>query len=422
MPDMHTGLRSASPTGLITSVVIVGGGYAGMIASNRLWASLTAAERARTRVTIINPTDLFVHRIRLHEHAAGVADATLPLRSMIHGEVDLLVGQARRIDVVARTVHVETPAGKVDLRFDKLIYAVGSRSSTHVPGVEEHAETIGDVEGAEAIAHRIASGHVRRICVVGGGPTGVETAAELAEAHPELRVTLLAGDRLVGGLRPAARRSIRRSLERLGVEILDGTRVTRVVPGGVTTSDGAERAFDLVVWAAGFEVPDLAARSGLPVDRYGRMLVDETLVCLTEPAILGAGDAVSPPDAVAAHLPMGARVALPLGGAAADTLLAALRRRNAETISIGLLGPSISLGRRDGYIQLAHPDDSPTPIAFTGRLGALIKSWVCWMTIDTPRKERTRPGAYRVPRAPRNSRSGRATERSEGGRHAAIHS
>lgn len=418
MPDMHTGLRSASPTGLITSVVIVGGGYAGMIASNRLWASLTAAERARTRVTIINPTDLFVHRIRLHEHAAGVADATLPLRSMIHREIDILLGRARRIDAAAKTVHVETSEGKVNLRFDRLIYAVGSRTATHVPGVEEHATTIGDVEGAAAIAHRIASGEVRCVCVVGGGPTGVGTAAELAEAHPELRLTLLAGNSLVGGLRPAARRSIRRSLERLGVAIVDGTRVTRVVSDGLKTSDGADRDFDLVVWAAGFEVPDLAARSGLPVDRYGRMLVDETLVCLAEPAIVGAGDAVRPPDAVAAHLPMGARVALPLGGAAADTVLAGLRRRDAETISIGLLGPSISLGRRDGYIQLAYPDDSPTPIAFTGRLGAVIKSWVCWMTIDTPRKERIRPGAYRVPRAPRHPRP---IEGREGEPHAALH-
>ena len=66
-----------------TSVVVLGAGYAGVIAANRLWGSLTAGERARVAITLVSPTDRFVHRIRLHEHAAGVADAALPLRSMI---------------------------------------------------------------------------------------------------------------------------------------------------------------------------------------------------------------------------------------------------------------------------------------------------------------------------------------------------
>lgn len=139
---------------------------------------------------------------------------------------------------------------------------------------------------------------------------------------------------------------------------------------------------------------------GLPVDSIGRLLVDDTLQCIADAHILGAGDAVKPPDTVSAHLPMGARTALPMGGAAAETLLAHLRHQNPRPISIGLLGPSISLGRRDGYIQLAHPDDTPTRIAVTGWAGAAIKRWVCNMTIDSPRKEREHPGAYRVPRGP----------------------
>lgn len=386
------------------SVVIVGGGYAGMIASNRLLGSLTSEERARVRVTIINPTDRFIHRIRLHEQAAGIAEASLDLTSMLHSQCKVLLGRAERIDAAGSFVHVRTPAGADQVRYDWLLYAVGSRSSSAVRGVTQYAVSIGDIGGAREIARRFADSRIGTACVVGGGPAGVETAAELAEAHADTRVALLAGHQLLTGMRPAARRPIRRRLERLGVEVVEGARVTEVTAGGVTVVSGAVLSFDLVVCSAGFEVPELAGHSGLPVDSHGRLLVDDTLTCVSVPTILGAGDAVKAPDAVSHHLPMGARTALPLGGAAADTLLARLRGDAPRPISIGLLGPSISLGRSDGYIQLARRDDAPTLIAFTGALGAAIKAWVCRMTVATPRTERTSPGAYRVPRGPRPSR------------------
>jgi NADH dehydrogenase FAD-containing subunit len=273
------------------SVVIIGGGYAGTIAANRFWGSLTDAERSRAQVTIINPVDLFVHRIRLHEHAAGISDATLTLRSMVHAETRLVIGRAQWIDAPARSVHVETASGGIDVAYDRLIYAVGSRSATHVRGVREHAVPIGDVDGANGIAVRLERTDVRSVCVVGGGPTGVETAAELAEAHPSVHITLVAGDMLVAGLRTSARRSIRRSLERLGVTVVEQGHVAEVTPRGICMSDQAEYEVDLVIWAPGFEVPDLAARSGLPVDERGRLLVDDALRCIAEPTILGAGDA-----------------------------------------------------------------------------------------------------------------------------------
>lgn len=398
--------RDATVDSETVSVVIVGGGYAGVIASNRLLASLTSEERARTRVTIINPTDQFIHRIQLHEHAAGIQDAALDLTSMIHADATVLLGRAELIDPVECAVHVDTADGARILTFDWLVYAVGSRSSTRVPGAKDFAVSIGSIEGAREIARRFAASRIRTVCVVGGGPAGVETAAELAQAHTGTEVTLLAGRQLLSDLRVSARRSIRGRLRKLGVTVVEGSTVSEVTADAVITDHGARLPFDLVVWSAGFEVPDLARRSGLPVDQGGRLVVDDALICIGNAQILGAGDAVKAPDSVARHLPMGARTALPLGGAAADTILTQMRGHAPTPISIGLLGPSISLGRQDGYIQLARRDDTPTPIAFTGALGAAIKAWVCRMTIDRTRAERTSPGAYRVPAGPRRTPAG----------------
>lgn len=383
------------------SVLIIGGGYAGVIAANRLLASMTPVERAHTHVAIVNPTDRFVHRIRLHEHAAGNADSGIELASMIHPEVAVVLGRAERIDPHARLVRVTTSDGPVALEFDWLIYAVGSRSSSVVRGASRFALSIGDIDGATEVARRLAVARTPSVCVVGGGPAGVETAAEISEAHPRAKVTLIAGSQLVPAMRPAARRSIRRRLRRLNVDVKEGEAVSEVTAAGVITVAGVRLQYDLVIWSAGFEVPDLASRSGLPVDGEGRLCVDDTLFCADHSTILGAGDAVKLPDSVGRHLPMGARTALPLGGAAADSLLARLRGSQPEPVSIGLLGPSISIGRHDGYIQLARRDDSPTLIAFTGVVGAAIKAWVCRMTIDRTRDERVSPGAYRVPPGPR---------------------
>ncbi|HWR84350.1 MAG TPA: FAD-dependent oxidoreductase, partial [Rhodoglobus sp.] len=361
------------------SVVIIGGGYAGMIAANRLTGSLTEAEAARVQVTIVNPSDRFVHRITLHEFAGGGGDPTHSFESMVGPRVRIVVGLAERVDATRRRVRVTTAQGAAELPYDRLIYAVGSRPATGVPGVARFAHTIGDLHGATDIRDALSRG-ATEVLVVGGGPTGIETAAELAEAYPRSNVRLLTG-RFAAGMRPVARRRIARGLRRLGVEIVEGARVRRVDSRGVETETGGLLHSDVTVWAAQFDVPELATESRLPVDANGRLLVDETLACVGHPEIIGAGDAVHVPAEVGAHLGMGARTALPLGLAAAERVLADLRGQVPQPISIGLLGPSISLGRKDGYFQLTHADDSPRRMAFTGRAGAAVKAWVCRMTI-----------------------------------------
>lgn len=320
----------------------------------------------------------------------------------------MVLGTGAQIEPDAQVLHVHTVTGEQQLAYDWLIYAVGSHGASQTPGVSEFAVHIADVDGAAEIARQMNTKDVRSVCVVGGGPAGVETAAELAEAHPATTVTLIAGSELVSAMRPAARKSVRRRLQRRGVTVLDSLHVLKVTPRGVHTDDGVSREFDLVVWAAGFEVPELAARSGLPVDSIGRLLVDDTLQCVADAHILGAGDAVAPPYTVSAHLPMGARTALPMGGAAADTLLAHLRHQNPRPISIGLLGPSISLGRRDGYVQLAHPDDTPTRIAVTGWAGAATAGpRSCHPARRHPGRSRRVSRALRLPRRRVSAGAGR---------------
>ncbi len=93
----------------------------------------------------------------------------------------------------------------------------------------------------------------------------------------------------------------------------------------------------------------------------------EHLRCIGGSSVIGAGDAITAPAAVAAHLRMGCAVALPLGGQAAETLLASIRDTALPVLSIGFVIQCISLGRKNGYIQVVRPDDTPRAFHLGGR-------------------------------------------------------
>ena len=159
------------------SVVVIGGGYAGAVAANRL------QQRRDVTVSLVNPRPHFVERIRLHQLVADSGSATVDYADMLHPTVHLVVDTATEIDANSRTVRLASGSG---LRYDYLIYAVGSTSARPtVPGAHEYAWQISDFEHARRLRDRIdALALDAPVCVVGGGLTGIETAAELAEQRP----------------------------------------------------------------------------------------------------------------------------------------------------------------------------------------------------------------------------------------------
>jgi NADH dehydrogenase len=394
-------------SGAPTKVVVVGAGYAGMIATNRLLGSLTDEERTHVEVTVVNPRADLVERIRLHELAAGSRDSVLVgLGGLLHDEARLVVGWVERIDRGNRLVRVvregEDP---VELQWDHLVYAVGSTASATIPGARDHAHLLGDLDGASSAAAALRSGASdKQVVVIGGGLTGVESASEIAEQHPDAEVTLVCAGALLPSMRPSARRSVSRTLRRLGVTVVEDAAVAAVEPGKVVLEHGAPHPFDVCVVAASFTVPELARTSELTVDGSGRLVVDECLRSADDDRIVGAGDAVAVPDSVGGHLRMGCAVALPLGGHAAETVVAQLRGEEPRPISVGLVLQCVSLGRKRGYIQVVRADDSPRRFHVAGRLGATVKEKICRMVIDAPRRESTHPGAYSWPKGPASPR------------------
>ncbi|MGW3867242.1 NAD(P)/FAD-dependent oxidoreductase, partial [Streptomyces sp. NPDC005047] len=251
-------------------VVVVGGGYGGVSAANRL------ARRDGVAVTLINRRADFVERIRLHQLLTGSDDAVASYDEVLGGDVRLVVDEVTSIDVQEHRVLL---AGGDPVPYDYLVYAVGSGASDPgVPGASEFAHSVSDLEAARRLRSVLAAAPAQApVTVVGSGPTGLETAAELAEEGH--RVTLVCGGVFGPSLHARGRRPTARRLAALGVTVLEGrgTRVTEVTADAVRLEDGRDVPSTVTIWTAGFRIPDLAARSGLRTDPEGRLLTDATL-------------------------------------------------------------------------------------------------------------------------------------------------
>lgn len=371
-------------------IVILGGGYAGTMAANRLGA-LTSAGDNTAEVVLVNPRPHFVHRIRLHQWITGTGTAAHEFSEVLGDGVRLVVDTATRIDPAAG--RVELASGST-LPYDHLVYAVGSTAHPvdPVPGGLEYGFPIADWEAAQRLRdHLGAVAPHDPTTVVGGGLTGLETAAELAEAGRSVR--LVCRGEVAPTFGERGRRSVRRRLDKLGVELVEGHHVRSVGPDTVTivgANGELALASSTTILAAGFSVPELAAASGLRTDPIGRLLTDDTLTSVDDPRIVGAGDAVAPSGSA---FRMSCAAANQLGPHAADTVRAHLTGTDPTPVVVSFFGQCTSLGRHGCALQPTRPDDSSVDWVIAGRTAAAIKEVICRGVIWGLRREARRPGS-----------------------------
>lgn len=391
---MMVGDRDALPR-----IVVVGGGYAGMIAALRV----AGRTRQRAAVTLVNGSDTFVERIRLHQAATGPAVIAHPIRRMLRGTgVAFMRGWVRGLHPEQRVVQVETDAGAVFLPYDCLIWAPGSSVDMEtVPGVREHAHALGGDAAAHALRRALPEMATMggRLIVCGGGLTGIEAATEIAETHPRVRVSLVTRGIFGADLSERGRAHLRTVFDRLGIAVQDGADVTAVHARELEMAGGAAMPFDLCLWAGSFAVSPLAGATGLRVNARGQVLVDPFLRSVSHPSVYAVGDAAAPVVAPGAPIRMACATALPMGARAADNIAANLRGASQRPFSFRYVGRCISLGRRDGLIQFVQGDDTPRDRIITGRAAAWYKEQVCRFTVWSLAGERRWAGSYRWPHA-----------------------
>ncbi|MCQ4164034.1 NAD(P)/FAD-dependent oxidoreductase [Tahibacter harae] len=357
-------------------VVIIGGGFGG------LWAARALAGSA-VRVSLIDKVNHHLFQPLLYQVAtAGLSmpDIAAPLRHILRNQANatVLLGEVSEIDHARRQVRC-TDGNALD--YDYLIVASGARHAyfghdewaAHAPGLKTlddalviRRQVLTAFERAEAEPDAARRAAWLNFVVIGGGPTGVELAGTLAEiARHTLRrefrrvdpatarvMLVEAGPRVLAALPAELSVKAEKQLQRLGVEVLTGRAVTTVDADGIAL--GEERiAARSVLWAAGVAASPLGRQLGAPLDKAGRVLVQDDLSLAGQPEIFVIGDLASKQQD-GRPLPGVAPVAKQMGTHAARTILARLRGQPARPFRYSDVGSLATIGRMAAVADLGR--------------------------------------------------------------------
>ncbi|EQA36987.1 pyridine nucleotide-disulfide oxidoreductase [Leptospira inadai serovar Lyme str. 10] len=364
------------------TIVIVGGGYAGIIAANRL-----ARKNSSLRIILVTANDFFLEKIRNHQEIAGTKSKSYPIRNLLHKKVELKIGVVDRILPSEKRIRF---LDNESLSYDFLGYTVGMKPAQ----IEEMPETILSVANADdckRINSALLQSPFRKITVVGGGLTGIETASELAEGFPHAKITLLESGTIGKNFNSEAIEYMLRILKRLGVTVLQNKRAANISVDSILTEDGDKIPHDYCLLSAGLVASDLGKNSGLKVNSIDQIIVDGTFQCGNHPSILGAGDCIKIMEKEYSSLRMSCATALPMGIYLAERisyLTGNPSKMGQNPFSMGYVIRCVSLGRNAGLIQTVNREDAPSGRIWTGRIGAVIKELICKFTILSIKAEK----------------------------------
>lgn len=375
-------------------VVIIGGGFGGLYATKAL-------DGCPVRITLLDRRNHHLFQPLLYQVAtAGLnpGDIAEPIRTIVRKQANTHVRMAEVIDIKTDERAIIMRDEEEPLHYDYLILATGA---THTyfgndhwadlaPGLKtlEDAVTIRTrfltaFEEAEKCTDEEARRKLLTFVIVGGGPTGVElcgTMAEMARQSlprdfdnvkpEEARILLLEGSPRVLKFYPEALSDkAQKALEKRGVEVRTGSRVTEIDKEGVMI--GEERVFaSNVFWAAGVKGSPLGAMLGAPTTRNGLVKVKQDLTIPDHPEVFVIGDLASLTDATGVRVPGVAQGAIQMGEYAAQIIRA---RVEARPIPLAFTyydkGSMATIGRADAVALVQDR-----------QLSGLI-AWLMWLVI-----------------------------------------
>jgi NADH dehydrogenase len=372
-------------------VIIVGAGFGGLEAAKKLG-------KEAVRVTVIDRTNHHLFQPLLYEVATAAlspADIAAPVRGILNkfSNTQVLLAEVKSIDVAAKKLSI----GDQEITYDYLILATGARHSYFghdeweklAPGlksledaVEIRRRLLLAFEYAEKVTDPAAKSAAMTFVVIGGGPTGVEMAGAIAEIArytlakdfrnidpSHARVVLVEGDqRILSSFPEDLSESAMKQLKELGVEVRTGVHAKNLTEAGIEVGDEFIPC-RLKIWAAGNAASPVGKTLGVPVDKAGRVIVNEDLSIPGHPEIQVIGDLASFTDQTGKLLPGVSPVAMQQGRHAAHNILAMIDGRKPQRFRYWNKGSMATIGRNKAIADLSFLHLSGFP------------AWLVWLFV-----------------------------------------
>lgn len=370
-------------------VVILGGGFAGIGAARKL-------KDSDVDVVLVDRHDYHTFQPLLYQVATDLVSAETiahPLRDLFHEQPNARVRKASvtGVDLVGRRIEF----GDMDpLTYDYLVLALGAEVNYFgVDGAVEHAFPMYTLphavrlkehilerwEAADKDASLIDDGALN-VVVVGGGPTGVESAGAIAELYrslfvkdypdipqDEARIFLVeAGQDIFSMFKTKLRTYAEKELEKSGVEVQTGEIVQAISPTRVTLKSGTAIPAHTLVWGAGLQGNALVQSLGLELERGNRIAAGRDLRLAGHPEVFPVGDVAAITDAKTKQvLPQLGSVALQSGEHAGENIARLVSGKDTEPFKYFDKGTMATIGRGAAVIQM------PRGRTMTGKMAAL---------------------------------------------------
>jgi NADH:quinone reductase (non-electrogenic) len=357
-------------------VLVLGGGFAGVGAAQKL-------KDAEAEVVLVDRHDYHTFQPLLYQLATGLLETTAvghSLRDLVERQDNTTVHQATvtGVDLGAREVRFD---GLAPLTYDYLVLGLGAEVNFFgTEGAPEnafpmytlpHAVRLKDHllerwESADRDQSLVDDGALN-VVVVGGGPTGVETAGAIAELYrgvfakdyPELsrdqaRVILVeAGPELFAMFKPKLREYATKALTDRTVEVMTGALVASVSSTRVTLKSGDELKAHTLVWGAGLQGNQLVQTLGLELQRGNRIGVGPDLALPDDPEVYVLGDVAAIVDEKTGQvLPQLGSVALQSGEHAGETIARRIAGKKTKPFKYKDKGTMATIGRGSAVVQM----------------------------------------------------------------------
>jgi NADH:quinone reductase (non-electrogenic) len=372
-------------------VVIVGAGFGGLEAAKKLCGK-------DMQVTVVDRTNHHLFQPLLYQVATAAlspADIAAPVRAVLSKceNLEVMLAEVQSVDVAAKTIQ----AGDLQIRYDYLILATGSRHSYFghpeweclAPGlksledaVEIRRRILMAFEYAEKISDKAMHRAAMTFVIIGGGPTGVEMAGAIAEIArytlrkdfrhidpSQARVILVEGEpRVLAAFPEDLSACALKQLVDLGVEVRTGIHATNLTEAGLQVGDEFI-ACRVKVWAAGNEASFVGKSLGVERDRAGRVIVNEDLTIPGHPEVQVIGDLANFSHQTGKPLPGVSPVAMQQGRHAAQNVLDMIDNFKPQPFHYWDKGSIATIGRNKAVADLKYIHLSGLP------------AWIAWLFI-----------------------------------------